>query len=115
MTDVLAGVITPMIVGVVLIVIGIVNMTGNISSIHSYHRKYVTEENRKPFGKKVGLGTLIIGVGVIVLSVMMYLADKFENDLFMLLGTMVVFIAVAVGLIISLSAIKKYNGGIFKF
>lgn len=115
MTDVLAGVMTPMIVGVVLIIIGIVNMTGNISSIHSYHRKCVTEENRKPFGKKVGFGTLIIGVGVIVLSVMMYLADRFENDLFMLLGTMVVFIAFAVGLIISLSAIKKYNGGIFKF
>ncbi len=115
MTDVLAGVITPMMVGVVLIIIGIVNMTGNISSIHSYHRKYVTEENRKPFGKKIGLGTLIIGVGVVTLSVMMYLADRFENDLFMFLGTIIMFITVVIGLIMSFSAMKKYNGGIFKF
>ncbi|MBQ8331912.1 MAG: hypothetical protein IJX94_05390 [Clostridia bacterium] len=35
-------------------VLGIINMTGNISSLHWYHRQRVTKEDRKPFGKLVG-------------------------------------------------------------
>jgi hypothetical protein len=50
-------------VGIVCIVLGISNMKGNISSLHSYHRSRVSEEDRIPFGKKVGLGTIIIGAG----------------------------------------------------
>ena len=43
-----------LIVGVVCIVLGISNMRGNISSLHSYHRHRVTAEDRIPFGKMVG-------------------------------------------------------------
>ena len=39
-------------VGVICIVLGIINMRGNISSIHSYHRRRVAKENILPFGKK---------------------------------------------------------------
>ena len=53
-------------VGIVCIVLGVSNMKGNISSLHSYHRNRVSEEDRIPFGKKVGLGTIIIGVGIIM-------------------------------------------------
>ena len=42
-------------VGVVCIVLGISNMKGNISSLHSYHRSRVSEEDRIPFGRMVGL------------------------------------------------------------
>ena len=58
--------ITELIVGVILIVIGITNYRGNISSIHSYHRHRVKDEDVKPFGRLMGSGTIIIGVGVIV-------------------------------------------------
>ena len=48
--------------GILIIIIGIVNMTGNISTLHSYHRHRVRPEDIKPFGRLVGLGTLLIGV-----------------------------------------------------
>lgn len=47
--------IVTFIIGVVCIILGISNMRGNISSLHSYHRHRVSEEDRIPFGKKGGL------------------------------------------------------------
>ena len=35
--------LTTLVLGVLVCVIGIINMTGNISSLHSYHRKRVAE------------------------------------------------------------------------
>ncbi len=113
MTETLTGIITPLLVGVLLIVLGIINMTGNISSIHSYHRARVTEENRKPFGKMVGLGTLLVGVGVVVFGSMMFLAEKLQNDICVFIGIAIMFVFMIVGLAISFKAMKKYNGGIF--
>ena len=46
-------------VGIILCVIGILNMKGNISSLHSYHRNNIKEEDIKPFGKLVCLGTVL--------------------------------------------------------
>lgn len=115
MTEELMGVITPLLVGVLLIVIGAVNMTGNISSLHSYHRTNVTEENRKPFGKRVGLGNIIIGIGVVALSGAMYLTQRFENDVFTFIGMAIMAVTLVIGLAISFTAMKKYNGGIFRF
>lgn len=113
MTETLTGIITPLLVGALLIVIGIVNMTGNISLLHSYHRARVTEENRKPFGKMVGLGNLLVGVGVIIFGGMMLLAEKMQNEIFIIIGMIVMFAFFVIGLAISFKAMKKYNGGIF--
>ena len=60
------GAIVTAIVGIVCIVLGFSNRKGNINSLHSYHRERVSEEDRLPFGKAVGLGTIIIGVALIV-------------------------------------------------
>ena len=49
----------PVALGAVIIGLGVQNMKGNISSLHRYHRKRVTEEDRIPFGRKVGLGSII--------------------------------------------------------
>ena len=43
--------ITSTVLGFILCVLGCMNMKGNISSLHWYHRQRVTEEDRKPFGK----------------------------------------------------------------
>ena len=43
--------IITLLVGVICIVLGVSNMRGNISSIHSYHRQRVKEEDKIPFGK----------------------------------------------------------------
>ena len=100
-------------VGVLCVVLGIINMSGNISSIHSYHRKRVSPENILPFGKKVGLGTIIIGIGVILFGVASLIQFYTDNSLFTLIGTVFMAIGFAVGMAISLRAIKKYNGSIF--
>ena len=49
-----------LILGVFISVMGIVNIKGNISTIHSYNRRRVKEEDIPKYGKVVGTGTLII-------------------------------------------------------
>ena len=109
----MAGNIVTFLVGVVCIVLGISNMRGNISSLHSYHRSRVSEEDRIPFGKQVGLGTIIVGIGIIVFSVLSSVTLYTENDIFILVGTAVLMIGIILGLVISFRAMIKYNKGIF--
>ena len=105
--------IVTFLVGVIFIVLGISNMKGNISSLHSYHRNRVSEEDRIPFGKQVGLGTIIIGISIIIFSVMSAVTLYTENNIFTLVGTAVLIVGIIVGLIISFKAMIKYNNGIF--
>lgn len=105
--------IVTFIVGIVCVVLGISNMRGNISSIHSYHRHRVSEENRIPFGKKVGLGTIIIGVGIMVFSGLSAITLYTESNVFILIGILILIASLVVGMILSFSAMKKYNNGIF--
>ena len=105
--------IVAFLVGALCIVLGISNMRGNISSLHSYHRHRVSEEDRIPFGKQVGLGTVIIGIGIIIFSVMSAVTLYTENNIFTLIGTAVLIVGIVVGLIMSFKAMIKYNKGIF--
>ena len=109
----MAGNIVTFLVGVVCIVLGISNMRGNISSLHSYHRSRVSEEDRMPFGKQVGLGIIIVGIGIIVFSVLSSVTLYTENDIFILVGTAVLILGIILGLVISFRAMIKYNKGIF--
>ena len=109
----MAGNIVTFLVGVICIVLCISNMKGNISSLHSYHRNRVSEEDRIPFGKQVGVGTIIIGIGIIVFSVLSAVTLYTENDIFILLGTVLLIGAIIIGLVISFRAMIKYNKGIF--
>ena len=109
----MAGNIVAFLVGVVCIVLGISNMQGNISTLHSYHRHRVSEEDRIPFGKQVGLGTMVIGVGIIIFSVLSTVTLYTENNIFILIGTAVLIVGIVAGLIISFKAMIKYNKGIF--
>ncbi len=105
--------IVAFLVGVLCIVLGISNMRGNIASLHSYHRHRVSEEDRIPFGKQVGLGTMIVGIGIIIFSVMSAVTLYTENNIFTLIGTAVLIVGIVVGLIMSFKAMIKYNKGIF--
>ena len=109
----MAGNIVTFLVGVVCIVLGISNMRGNISSLHSYHRSRVSEEDRIPFGKQVGLGTMIVGIGIIIFSILSTVTLYTEHDIFVLIGTAVLIVGIVVGLVISFRAMIKYNKGIF--
>ncbi len=100
-------------VGIILIALGIVNMQGNISSLHWYHRQRVTEENRKPFGKLVGLGTLMIGAAIILFGVLFWLYEEMALECLLILGTIFLGVGIVAGLGISFYAMIKYNKGIF--
>ena len=99
--------------GILVSVLAVINMTGNISSLHSYHRHRVTEENRKPFGRLVGLGTLIIGLAMIAFGVLFLIFEKTQIEALVVIGTALLIACIVVGMAISFYAMKKYNGGIF--
>ena len=109
----MAGNIVAFLVGVVCIVLGISNMRGNISTLHFYHRHRVSEEDRMPFGKQVGLGTMILGISIIIFSILSTLTLYTENNIFTLIGAVVLIVGIIVGLIMSFKAMIKYNKGIF--
>ena len=107
------GFIVAFLVGVMCVAIGISNMKGNISMLHSYHRKRVTEEDRIPFGRTVGIGMIIIGISIIIQSGL-FIANLYtENKIFLLIGNIVLAVGLLAGLIISFYAMIKYNKGIF--
>ena len=98
--------IIQIIIGLVLIVIGIFNTKGNISLLHSYHRKRIKEEDIKPFGKKVGIGTIMIGITIILAGLFAFLS--YAN-----ISKVVLIIGLITGCIIIFYALLKYNKGIF--
>ena len=100
-------------IGLVAVVIGIINMTGNISTLHRYHRNRVSEADRKPFGRLVGIGTIIMGVSIIAFSGFQYAFEKTQREAFTLIGTALMLVGIAVGLTISVIAMTKYNKGVF--
>lgn len=100
-------------VGIICIVLGISNMRGNISSIHSYHRNRVSEEDRLPFGRLVGLGTVIVGIAVVIFSILSAVTLIADNNIFIIIGTPVLLLGIALGLVISIYAMIKYNKGVF--
>ena len=109
----MVGFVVSFLVGVICIVLGASNMQGNISSLHEYHRRRVSEEDRIPFGKRVGLGTILIGAGIMVFSVLSAITVYTDNEIFTVIGTALLIISIVAGMILSLSAMMKYNKGVF--
>ena len=109
----MVGFVVSFLVGVICIILGISNMRGNISSLHEYHRHRVSEEDRIPFGKQVGLGTIIMGSGVILFSTLSMISQYISNEILVWIGTALMIIGFIVGGIISFGAMIKYNKGIF--
>ena len=109
----MAGNIVAFLVGVVCIFLGISNMRGNISTLHSYHRNRVKEEDKIPFGKLVGLGTIIIGVALMIFGILSLLATVLQQAIYLTIGYVVFIVGLLIGLGIIFFAMNKYNKGIF--
>ena len=102
-----------LIFGGFVIGMGVVNMRGNLSTLHSYHVKRVTEENRMAFGRLVGGGTALIGASIVLYGVCFLIYEKTGSDLPILIGTPLLIVGIVVGMVLSVYAMIKYNKGIF--
>jgi len=109
----MSTIIGPIILGVLILIIGILNTRGNISSLHWYHRYRVTEENKIVFGKIVGIGTIIIGISMILLGVLSFVTEFFKNDFLILISSIIIVVSITIGIVLNFYAMIKYNKGIF--
>lgn len=105
--------IATIVLGLLMIGLGIANRMGNISSLHSYHRHRVSEEDRLPLGRRVGLGMFICGASCIFFGIMMLCYEWTSNVIFEWIGTVGMLAGLAVGIVITMRAIAKYNKGLF--
>ena len=102
-----------LLIGILIAVMGIMNMTGNINTLHSYHRHRVKPEDRLPFGRMVGAGTLTVGVGVMVFATLMMIYEAASIEILVPIAVALMLVCIAVGLVISFWGMFKYNKGIF--
>ena len=102
-----------LLLGLLIAVMGVINMTGNINSLHSYHRHRVKEEDRLPFGRMVGGGTLTVGAGVIAFSVLMMIHHATEAEALVWIATAILLVSIIVGLVLSFWGMINYNKGMF--
>ena len=94
-----------LILGVFISLLGIVNIMGNISTVHSYNQRKVKEEDVPKYGRAIGTGTLIIGASLIVAFVTTFWSEEAMS--------FIVIPALVIGLGFILYAQFKYNKGIF--
>ena len=92
--------------GAIISSLGIFNLRGNIGSIHWYNRRKVTKENQLPYCRCIGLGTLIVGLSMILSGIVQAFAG-------MEVGGIIIIVGFMVGLALIVYAQFKYNKGIF--
>ena len=92
--------------GLILIVIGIFNRKGNISTIHWYNRRKVSEADRQAYGKWMGLGTILCGAGLMAGGILQYFAPEG-------IWSIPVVVGLVIGLGLMLYAQLKFNHGLF--
>jgi uncharacterized membrane protein len=109
----MSSLITTTLVAILLIILGAVNMTGNISSLHSYHRNNVREEDKKPMGRIVGAALILVGLSILAFGILLFLAERKALPILTTIGTGILIGGICIGLPIMLFAIKKYNKSIF--
>lgn len=100
-------------IGGLVTALGIMNMKGNISTLHSYHRKRVSEEDRIPFGREVGAGTILAGCSVMLKAGLQFAAERAEVPVLDKVGTGILVVGLAGGIAVITHAMMKYNKGIF--
>ena len=109
----MVGFVVSLFVGILCITLGISHTKGNLSSLHAYHRKRVREEDKLPFGRLVGAGTILIGIALIIFGGLSMVTELTKNETYMVIGTVVLIANLVVGMGLSFFGMIKYNKGIF--
>ena len=101
------GLIVTLIIGAVFCFIGWrIWKNEQITLIHDYHYKKVSENDRKAYTEMIGKACIIIGLGIILTGVIDYMSST-------IYGWICFGICFVTGFTIMVKAQKKYNGGIF--
>ena len=95
-----------LIFGICITILGIFNFKGNIASIHWYNRLKITKENTKKYARIIGIGTLIIGICMVITAILQMIFD-IQNIWY------ITVVGIVIGLIFMLYGQLKYNKGIF--
>ena len=98
--------IVELVLGLFTIAIGLANIKGNISTIHWYNRRRVTEENAPKYGRVVGTGMVIMGMSLVISFFVMTFWSEYIADI-------IVLVMGIGGFLIALYGQFKYNRGIF--
>ncbi len=98
--------IAMIVLGLLLILMGILNLRGDLSSIHWYNRRKVAAEHRSAYGRCMGAGSAAIGGGLL-LTGLLQLARPMEAWYWIAL------LGVILGLGLMLYGQFRYNRGIF--
>ena len=59
-----------LIAGIGTIIIGVINFTGDISTVRKIWRENVRKEDTVKFGRVIGIGTVVMGIALIVVMVL---------------------------------------------
>ena len=102
-----------LVIGVIFFIISIINFSGNIKTLHSYHRKRVKKEDEKPLGRIVGTGMLIIALGMIANGIISIVCLNNPNEVIQKVAEIAVIVCFAVGITLNIYGIIKYNKGLF--
>lgn len=96
----------PFLIGLLISALGIFNMCGNIATIHWYNRRKVKKEDQKAYCLAMGLGTLIMGIGILLFSVLfsVFPAAWVEYSALTI---------ILLGFVLMLYAQFRYNRGLF--
>ena len=105
--------IASIIIGAVFVVLGIVNYRGNVSMLHSYHKKRVSEEDMPAFARLVGIGTVIVGASLILMGGFSLASSLLQSIPLLIVGNILLGVGLVTGLGLTFYALKKYNKGIF--
>lgn len=97
--------ITILVLGIVISVLSIITISGNISAVHSYNRRNVSEEDIPKYGKAVGTGGLIIGLSLVIGFIAAFWSEEIMS--------IIILLAVVVGLVFIIYGQIKYNHGFF--
>ena len=98
--------IVELVLGLFTIAIGLANIKGNISTIHWYNRRRVTEEDTPKYGRVVGAGIVIMGMSLVISFFVMIFWSEYIADI-------IVLVMGIGGFLVALYGQFKYNRGIF--
>ncbi len=94
-----------LLIGLVLAVVGLANVQGNLRSIHWYHRRRVRPEDVPKYGRLMGIGTITAGAGLILSAVLQLFLRWAALDWLTLIG-------LAAGIALMFYAQIRYNRGL---